>query len=147
MSEDPGPYVIVEKRGSGFAAFIWGAIVGAGVALLLAPKTGEETQRELREGARKLRDEAGERLTDLKGSIEDGYGRARGEVGDRVDAARQSVRDRQAKAGEALKAGKDAARRARSDLESRIAESKAAYKATLSESETAEPSENGEAES
>ena len=146
MSEELGPYVVVEKRNTGFAAFLLGGLVGAGVALLLAPKTGEETQRDLRDGARRLRDDAEGKLSDLRGNLEDGYGRARGEVGERVGAARESVRERQHKAGEAIKAGKDAARQARSDLEGRIAESKAAYKDALADDGGAEPSENGEAE-
>jgi len=144
MSEELGPYVVVEKRGNGLAAFFLGGLVGAGLALLLAPKTGEETQRDLREGARRLRADAGGKLSDLRGSVEEGYDRARGEVGERVDAARESVRGRQNKAGEAIKAGKDAARRARSDLEGRLAESKVAYKSALAGGDAAEPSENGE---
>ena len=126
MSErDQQPYVILEKRGSGLVAFLWGSLVGASVALLLAPKTGEETQKDLREGARRLRDDMGEKFEDLRGSFEEGFERVREETVEHVDAARE----RQQMAGEAIKAGKDAARRARSDLERRVAESKATYKA------------------
>jgi len=126
MSErDQQPYVILEKRGSGLVAFLWGSLVGASVALLLAPKTGEETQKDLREGARRLRDDLGEKLEDLRGSFEEGFERVREETVEHVDAAREQ----QQVAGEAIKAGKDAARKARSDLEQRVAESKAAYKA------------------
>jgi gas vesicle protein len=139
MSENQSqPTIIVEKHGSGFAAFFWGALFGAAAALLLAPKTGQETQQDLRDGARRLRDEAEEKLTDLRGSIENGYDRARGDVGERVESARDTVRDRRRRAEEALKAGKDAARRARSDLEDRVAESKAAYRAALETRETDE---------
>lgn len=140
---DLPPYVVVERRGSGVVVFLWGALVGAGVALLLAPKSGEETQQDLREGARRFKDGAGERLTDLRGGLEDGYGRARGEVEERVDAVRETVRDRQKKAEKAIKAGKVAARQARSDLEARVAESKAAYKAALKEGDGAGPSDDG----
>ena len=126
MSEqDQQPYVIVEKRGSGLVAFLWGSLGGASVALLLAPKTGEETQKDLREGARRLRDDLGEKLEDLRGSFEEGFERVQEETAEHVDAAREQ----QQVAGEAIKAGKDAARKARSDLEQRVAESKAAYKA------------------
>ena len=44
---DP-PVVIVERRSSGFGAFLGGAILGAVVALLYAPKSGEETKAELK---------------------------------------------------------------------------------------------------
>jgi len=132
MSENQQqPVVIVEKQGSGFAAFLWGAILGAGAALLFAPMTGQEAQDELREGARRVREGAGERLTEIRGSVGQGVEKARAEVEDRVDTARESVRERRRRAEEALKAGKDAATRARSDLEQRVAESKAAYKAAL----------------
>ena len=141
--QDLPPYVVVERRGSGVVAFLWGTLVGAGVALLLAPKTGEETQQDLREGARRFKDGAEDKLTDIRGGFEDGYDRARDEVEDRVDAVRGTVRERQQKAEKALKAGKNAARKARSDLEARVAESKAAYKAALADGDEADPSEDG----
>lgn len=142
MSEhQPQPYIVVEKHGSGFAAFVWGALVGAGAALLLAPRSGEETQRELREGARRFREGAGEKLTELRGTLEESGERAREEVEERVTHAREQVRDQKHRAEEALKAGKEAARQARSDLERRVAESKAQYKQALAKEE-----ENGAAE-
>jgi YtxH-like protein len=48
--------------GSAVAGFVLGALVGAGIALLLAPATGGETRRKIGETARKLKDAAGERL-------------------------------------------------------------------------------------
>jgi len=132
MSENQQqPYVIVEKRGSGLAAFLWGTVVGAAAALLFAPMTGKEAQEELRAGAKRVRVGAGERLTEIRGSVGEGVEKARVEVEERVDTARESVRERRRRAEEALKAGKEAATRARSDLEQRVAESKAAYKAAL----------------
>ncbi|MCY3601012.1 MAG: YtxH domain-containing protein [Gemmatimonadetes bacterium] len=139
MSEqDQQPYVIVERRASGVVAFFCGALVGAGVALLLAPKSGRETQADLREGARRLKEGTEERLTDLRETLGDRYDRTRDEVGTRVGAFRRNVADRQKQAGEAIKAGKDAARQARSDLEARVAESKEAYRAALAEGEAPE---------
>ncbi|MDE2943567.1 MAG: YtxH domain-containing protein [Gemmatimonadota bacterium] len=145
MSEqDQQPYVIVERRASGVVAFLCGALVGAGVALLLAPKSGRETQADLREGARRLKEGTEERLTDLRETLGDRYDRTRDEVGTRVGAFRKNVADRQKKAGEALKAGKDAARQARSDLEARVAESKETYRAALADGEAPEEqAENG----
>ena len=135
MSENHSPpYIVVEKGASGFGAFLWGALVGAAAALLLAPKSGEETQADLKEGARRLRRGAEEKFTDLRETVEEGYERAREDVSERVDVAREQVRERKLKAEEALKASKDAAKRARGDLEERVTESKAAYKAALAES-------------
>ena len=55
-NQDDLPYIIVERdSGGGFGSFCLGALVGAGLALLFAPQTGEETQEEIRERARKLR--------------------------------------------------------------------------------------------
>ncbi|MGH7540814.1 MAG: YtxH domain-containing protein [Gemmatimonadota bacterium] len=129
------PTIIVEKSGSGLGAFVMGALVGAATALLFAPKSGEETQRELREGARKLRRGAEEKMSELRDSIEHGVERAREDVSERVVTAREEVRERKRQAEEALKAGKEAAKQARGDLEKRVAESKAAYKAALTEGE------------
>lgn len=134
MSEqEQQPYVVVERRASGVVAFLCGALVGAGVALLLAPKSGRETQADLREGARRLREGTGERLTDLRDTLGERYDRTRDRVETQVGAFRRNVADRQKQAGEAIKAGKDAARQARSDLEARVSESKEAYRAALAE--------------
>lgn len=134
MSEqDQQPYVVVERRGSSVVAFLCGALAGAGIALLLAPKSGRETQADLREGARRLREGAEETLGDLRETLGDRYGRSREELGERVGAIRRNVRDHRQRAEASIKAGKVAARKARSDLEARVAESKEAYRAALAE--------------
>ena len=47
----------------GFAVgVVFGAFLGAGIALLFAPERGEKTRRRLRRRLRSLRDEAGEQL-------------------------------------------------------------------------------------
>ncbi len=143
MSEKEQPYVIVERHGAGFAAFVWGAAVGAALALLFAPKSGQQTQEDLREGARRLREGAEEKLTELRDGIETGYERTREEVNERVSAAREDLRERQRRAEEDLKAGKEAAKKARTDLETRVAESKRAYKAALAETDGS-PEVNGD---
>src|SRR5690606_22856466 len=48
------PYIVIEREGGGVGPFLWGVLLGAGVALLLAPRSGEETQEEIRLRARKL---------------------------------------------------------------------------------------------
>ena len=54
--------VVIERRsggaGSGIALFLLGAAVGAGVALLFAPQSGEDTRAQLRRGARKMKRKA-----------------------------------------------------------------------------------------
>jgi len=139
---DSQPVVIVEKSGPTVAAFLWGAVLGAATALLMAPKSGRETQEELREGARRLTREAGERFSELRDNVGDGYERARGEVSGQIDTARESLTHRKQRAEEALRVGKDAAKQAREDLERRVTESKAAYRATVeTESENGDESD------
>lgn len=72
--------------------FMLGAVLGAGIALLLAPATGEETRRRLRETASRLRDNADEALDRVRERIDearhgmearggDGLGREDGSLG------------------------------------------------------------------
>ena len=71
------PYVIVEKTGTGIGAFISGAVVGAIVALLYAPRSGAETQAELKAGVRRLREDANRRIGELWDEVGETYGRVR----------------------------------------------------------------------
>jgi len=48
------------------AGLILGALVGAGLALLLAPQSGAETRRDLARRARQLRDETRDRYDEAK---------------------------------------------------------------------------------
>jgi gas vesicle protein len=48
------------------AGLLIGALVGAGIALLLAPQSGEETRRLLTRRARRLADDARERYDGVK---------------------------------------------------------------------------------
>ena len=66
------PHIVIERdSGGGVGSFLLGAMVGAGLALLFAPKTGEETQEELKEHARKLRVVAEERVREAQRHLED----------------------------------------------------------------------------
>lgn len=51
-------YQEMRKGGSGFSAFFWGALIGAGIALLTAPRTGEETRQMLKERQHEMLDKA-----------------------------------------------------------------------------------------
>ena len=56
-----------DSAGSGMFVLgaLAGALVGAGVALLMAPKTGAQTRQELSEGYSSVRDAASRRYRDL----------------------------------------------------------------------------------
>ncbi len=131
MSSDRDMPQIVIERGGSLGPFFWGLVTGAVLGLLYAPKSGEETQRELKEGARRLRQGAEEKLAELKDSAEQTYERVREDVGSRLETAKEELQDRKRQAEEALKAGRDTARKARDDLERRVAESKASYRAEM----------------
>ncbi len=107
-SEDSHRTVVVEKDGrSEIGAFLLGAVVGAGIALLLAPGSGEETQRRLKEQAKRLKDLTEDRVRGL-----------RDDLGLRVESAKDVVEQ-----------GKRLAADARADLEHKLERSKAAYRA------------------
>ena len=80
-----------DNRTDALMAFLLGAAVGAGVALLLAPQSGEETRKRIGDAARKIGDDLDDKMRsaredlkhragDLKAAIgagRDAYGRAR----------------------------------------------------------------------
>jgi gas vesicle protein len=109
-TENDQPTVIIEKDGRPeIAAFLLGALVGAGIALLFAPSSGQETQRRIREQASRLRALTEDRVRNL-----------REDLGSRLDSARKAADQ-----------GRLAAADARADLEDKLARSKAAYRAGL----------------
>lgn len=116
---DDVPYIVIDRgSGGGLGSFVLGALVGAGVALLFAPKSGEETQAELRERANQLRDAAEERVRDAQRRLEG-----------RMDQARDGIHSRIDEVKGAVDAGRQAATDARDRLEHRLEQSKAAYRA------------------
>jgi len=122
------PYVIVERREAGIGPFIIGLALGAGVALLLAPRSGEETRRGIARRARRAQEAARDFVEDVSGTVADKFDEVRATVGERIDATLDAVDDKKRRLSSAFDAGRAAAREARGELEQRIAESKAAYK-------------------
>jgi gas vesicle protein len=135
--QDDSPYIVIERdRGGGLGSFVVGALVGAGLALLFAPKTGAETQEELKEHARKLRTAAEERVREAQRQLEE-----------RLDDVRDGVQTRFDDVKEAVSAGRSAATDARSDLERKLQRSKAAYRAGVQAAREAIATEAGDGES
>jgi len=124
------PYVIVERREAGVGTFLIGLALGAGVALLLAPQSGEETRRELARRARRAQDAAQDFVEDVSGTVADRFQEVRASVEERIEATLGAVDDKKRRVSNAFHAGRAAAREARGELEQRIADSKAAYKDT-----------------
>jgi gas vesicle protein len=106
---DEAQYVLIERESGGsLGAFMWGAALGAGLALLLAPGSGEQTRTGIRSGVQRLRDRA-----------EDAVRTAQDGVTGRIDGVRSEVRGRVDAAREAFEAGRRAARETRQEYEYR----------------------------
>ena len=128
--QDDLPYVIIERRSAGVGAFVWGAILGAGAALLLAPRSGAETQEEIRQGVRRVRTAAEDRVDAVRSTVTRTRERIDEQIGsarDQFGAVRGQIDERADKAREALEAGRRAARDARAELERRVADVKDSY--------------------
>jgi gas vesicle protein len=133
-SRDDVPYIIVERdSGSGVGSFVLGALLGAGAALLLAPRSGRETQDEIRERARELREAAEDRLKEASSHLEA-----------RLEDARDGVEHRLDRVRDAVDSGKQAANEARHELEDKLERSKAAYRAGIEAARAAAASSDGE---
>jgi gas vesicle protein len=133
---DEAPYIVIERdSGGGVGSFVLGALVGAGLALLFAPKSGAETQEELKQQARKLRTAAEERVREAQRQLEQ-----------RLDDVREGVQTRLGDVKEAVNTGRSAAADARSDLEHKLQRSKAAYRAGVRAARETIATEAGEDE-
>ncbi|MBI4544156.1 MAG: YtxH domain-containing protein [Gemmatimonadetes bacterium] len=110
---DELPYIVVERRGGSIAPFLWGAFLGAGLALLLAPRSGKETRREIRGGMKRLKETAEGTAREMQEAVTGTLGNVRREVSSRLDAARQVV-----------DAGREAARETRAELQQRLADAR-----------------------
>lgn len=125
---DDEPYLIVENRGGGsIGPFLAGIALGAGIALLMAPQSGEETRREIADKVSRAKDAARDAMDELGDVIGNTIEEARDKVEVGVESAREAVDVRRRRVHNAVEAGRVAARQARAELEFRLAESKAAH--------------------
>ena len=125
---DDEPYLIVENRDSNpVAPFLVGLAVGAGIALLMAPRSGEETRRGIADKVSRAKDAARGAIAELGDAVGNTIEEVRDKVETGVESAREAVDSRRRRVHNAVEAGRVAARQARADLEFRLAESKAAH--------------------
>ncbi len=107
MSGRDEPAVVIERRGAdvsaGIAMFLLGAAIGAGVALLMAPQSGDETRAELRRGARRLKRKARDLADQSREVVDDLQKQGRTAVKD----VRSSLEDRLARHRDAADNGED----------------------------------------
>lgn len=64
------------------AGLLIGALVGAGIALLFAPQSGEDTRRLIRRKAKRLTADARDRFDDVKDRVRDARRRAEEAISD-----------------------------------------------------------------
>lgn len=91
-----------DQRSDTLLAFLLGAAVGAGVALLLAPASGEETRKKLGDQARRLGDDVDQKVKGV-----------REEVDHKLKGVKEELKAHSGDLTKALSAGKDAFDRAR----------------------------------
>lgn len=98
-----------EDRGIGagtvFLSFLAGAAVGAGVALLMAPKTGEE----LRGTIADLAEDAVDKIKDLTREAQD-------KIVSTIEEGKEAVMEKKSILSSAIQAGKEAMEREREKL-------------------------------
>lgn len=82
------------SAGALLAGITIGALIGAGVALLLAPQAGEETRRDLSRRARELRDEATDRWDDASHRARREVRRRGRQLRERLDEGIDQVREK-----------------------------------------------------
>jgi gas vesicle protein len=126
---DEEPYIVIEKNGGGVAEFLIGALVGAGIALLFAPKSGLETRSDIKRSARKAQNKVRDVAEGVTDQVVDTFEGARARVEEQLETARSAISAKKDQVSRAMEAGRDAAQQARTDLERRLAETKAAYNA------------------
>lgn len=85
-------------KGYTVLAFVLGGVVGAGVALLLAPASGEVTRKRIKDGATDAADRLTEKYEDVKETVEvtrkrikDGASDAADRLTERYEAVKETV--------------------------------------------------------
>ncbi|HBO84393.1 MAG: hypothetical protein A2073_07815 [Deltaproteobacteria bacterium GWC2_42_11] len=86
-------------------ALLLGGLVGAGIALLYAPATGEETRRKLKETTDRLRDQIREKTEGMGGYVEEG-----------IHKVKEFVEEKKADITAAYESGKEAYRKEKTRL-------------------------------
>jgi gas vesicle protein len=93
------------SAGTVLLSFLLGGMVGAGVALLMAPKSGEETRERIKELAEEVKEKA------------EGYvGQVKGKVTSAFDSGKDLLDEKKSVISAAIEAGKEAYEREKGRL-------------------------------
>src|SRR3954471_12418827 len=115
------PVIIIEKHNE-IGSLLVGVLIGAGVALLFAPRSGADTRASIRRKAKEAGDAVKGAAEDVTGKVTDTFETARARVEEQIESARNAIEIKKAQVARAVEAGRDAASQAREDLESRLAQ-------------------------
>ena len=126
--EHDEPYIVIEKHNDAGSLLV-GVLIGAAVALLFAPRSGQETRADIRRKARQAGDAVKSVAEDVTEQVADTYEGAKARVEEQIDSVRDAVVTRKRQVSRAIDAGREAALQARVELETQLAETKAAYQA------------------
>lgn len=91
--------------GSWFLSFVLGGLIGAAVALLIAPKSGRQTREQIKDMAQDAKERAG-----------DYYDQARGKLSTAMQKGAEMFQQRKAEMESAAAQGKEAFRKARETI-------------------------------
>lgn len=126
---DDTPYIVIEKHRGSAGDLLLGVLIGAGIALLFAPRSGQETRTVISRRARQAGDKVKGVAEDVTGQVIDTFEGAKARVEEQLESARSAIEMKKQQVARAMEAGREAAQQARGDLERRLAETKAAYNA------------------
>lgn len=128
--QDDQPYIVIEKHsGGGVGSLLLGVAIGAGVALLFAPRSGAETRSAIKRRARRAGTKARDVAEGVTHQVADTFDAARQRVEEQIESARLAIEVKKQQVQRAMEAGREAAEQARAELEARLAQTKAAYHA------------------
>jgi len=105
------------SKGDKFVYFLVGGFVGASVALLLAPKTGEQTREFLGNKYREGTEGLTEKVREGKQFVTSKSLAMTEQVSDRINQGKDILQQHKGQASEAIAAGKEAYARERSKVE------------------------------
>jgi gas vesicle protein len=115
-----------DSRGWEFlTGFLLGTVVGAAVALLFAPKSGEETRELIRERGIELKGRAAELTEESRRRAEELAAEARKRAEEAEARGRLVLEEQRTRLQTALEEGKEAAQKKRDELMARLEEEKA----------------------
>ena len=104
------------SSGDKFIYFLVGGFVGASIALLLAPKTGEQTREFLEDKYREGTERFSEKVRDGKEVVTEKSLAMAGQVTERINQGKDIVQRQKEQASAAIAAGKEAYEKERSKL-------------------------------